>query len=101
MPNFTIFSGDSTQKGEVSFEQWAFEVKIVMQSHTEATLREGIAWSLCKAVAYLVWYLGPQVPVSEILNKLALVYGTMASFNILMQNVYKLQQGKTEEVPVY
>ena len=44
MPKFSIFSGDSTQKGEVSSEQWTFEVKNVMQSHTEMTLREGIVW---------------------------------------------------------
>ena len=42
MPKFSTFSGDPTQKGEVSFEQWAFEVKSVMQSHTEAPLREEI-----------------------------------------------------------
>ena len=40
MPKFSTFSGDPTQKGEVSFEQWAFEVRGVMQSHTEVTLRE-------------------------------------------------------------
>ena len=34
MPKLSTFSGDSTQKGDVSFEQWAFEVKRVMQSHT-------------------------------------------------------------------
>ena len=39
---------------EVSFEQWAFEVKSVMQNHTEATGREGIVWSLCGAAADLV-----------------------------------------------
>ena len=38
----SAFSGDSTQKGEVSFKQWVFEIKSVMQSNTEATLREGI-----------------------------------------------------------
>ena len=37
MPKFIIFSGDSTKKGEVQFEQWAFEVRSVM--HMEATLR--------------------------------------------------------------
>ena len=41
MPKFATFSGDPTQKGEVSFEQCAFKVRIVMQSHTKATLREG------------------------------------------------------------
>ena len=42
MPKFSTFSGDSTQKEEVSFEKWAFEVRSVMQSHTEVTLREEI-----------------------------------------------------------
>ena len=50
-PKFSTFSGDSTQKWEVLLEQWAFEVKTVMQSHTEVTLREGIVWSLCRATA--------------------------------------------------
>ena len=45
MPKFSIFSGDSTQMREVSFEQWAFEVRSVIQSHTEVKLREGIVWS--------------------------------------------------------
>ena len=39
MSQFSIFSGDFTQKGMVSFEQWAFKVKSIMQSHAEATLR--------------------------------------------------------------
>ena len=32
MPKTSTFSGDFTQKGEVSFEQWVFEVRSVMQS---------------------------------------------------------------------
>ena len=39
MAKFSTFSGNFTQKGEFSFEQWAFEVKSVMQNHTEVTLR--------------------------------------------------------------
>ena len=45
-PKLSVFSGDSIQKGEVSFKQWVFKVKRVMQSHTEATLREWIVHSL-------------------------------------------------------
>ena len=41
MPKFSTFSGDPTQKGEVSFEKWAFEVMSVMQSHTEVTFVVG------------------------------------------------------------
>ena len=71
-----------------------------MQSHTEATLREGIVNSLWGATADLVQYLGLHAPVSDIINKLELIYGTIASFNILVQNFYKLNQGKMEKVPV-
>ena len=39
--------------------------------------------------------------MEEKIKKLELVYCTMASFNILMQNFYKLQQGKTEKVKLY
>ena len=101
MPKISTFSGDPTQKREVSFEQWVFEVKSVIQSHTEATLWEGMEGSLCRAAANLVWYLGLQALVLEIINKLELVYGTMAFFDILMQNFYKLSKGKAEKVMLY
>ena len=54
MPKFSTFSGESTQKEEVSLEQWDFEVRSMMQSHMEVTLREGIVQSFCRAVADLV-----------------------------------------------
>ena len=57
----------------------------MMKSHTEASL-EGIVHSSQGAAADLVQYLGLHAPVSHIINKLELVYGTVASFNIPMQN---------------
>ena len=51
-------------------------------------------------MADLVQYLGLQAPLSEIINKLEPVYGTVVSFDISMQNFYKLQ-GKTERMTVY
>ena len=101
MPKISTLSGDPTQKGEVSFEQWVFEVKSVTQSHNEVTLQEGMLQSLHEATATLVQYLGLQALVSEIINKLELTYGTMASFDILMQKFYKLQQDKAEKVTFF
>ena len=49
-------------------------------------------------MADLVWYLGLHAPVSQMIEKLSLMYDTMASFNILMQNFYDLQQTSTERV---
>ena len=57
--------------------------------------------SLHKAMADLIQYLGPQDIAAEIFNKLELVYGTMASFNILMQTFCKLQQGKMENMTLH
>ena len=100
-PKCGVFRGDSTQKREVSFKQWVFDVKSVMQSYTEATLREGRVHSLWGAKVDLVRYLGSHYLISNIINMLELVYGTLGSFDILMQNFCKLQQGRMEKVPVY
>ena len=51
---FSSFNGDPTQKREVSFKQLAFEVKSVIQSQTEANMREQIVHSLLGATADLV-----------------------------------------------
>ena len=55
----------------------------MMQSNTEAKLQEGMVWSLHGATADLVQYLDLQTLMEEIINKLELVYGTVASFDIL------------------
>ena len=39
--------------------------------------------------------------MAEMINKLELVYDTAESFDILMQNVYKLQLGKVEKVTLF
>ena len=47
-----------------------------------------------------VQHLDAQAPVPGIINKLELVYGTIASFDILMQNFINYK-GKTEKVMLY
>ena len=89
MPKINTFSGDPTQKGEVSFKQWILKIRIVMQGHTEVTLQEGMVQSLHGATADFVQYLGTQALVEVIINKLELLYGTVASFDILMPKFYK------------
>ena len=53
------------------------------------------------AVADLTKFLGPHTPVSQMIDKLELVYGTVASFDILMLNVYKLKTGENQWLPAY
>ena len=46
-------------------------------------------------------YVGPTASVSKILQKLTVIFGTVASFNVLMQNFYKVTQGNHEKVPSF
>ena len=46
-------------------------------------------------------YMGPTASMAHILQKLAIIFSTMAPFNILMQNVYKVTQGNNKKVPSF
>ena len=62
---------------------------------------ESIVWSLKGAVADMAWYMGPTASVREILQKLMIIFGTVTSFDVLMQNIYKVTQGNNEKVPSF
>ena len=66
----------------------------------ESVVRESIMQSLKGAVADMARYMGPTASVSEILEKLSVIFGTVASFDMLMQNFYQLPQGN-EKVPSF
>ena len=44
-------------------------------------------------------YMGTTASVSEIFQKSMVIFGTVASFDVLMQNFYKVTQGNHERVP--
>ena len=45
--------------------------------------------------------MGPTASVSEILQKLTVIFSTVASFDVLMQNAYKVTKGNHEKVPSF
>ena len=46
-------------------------------------------------------YMGPTASVSDISQKLTVIFGTVASFHILMQNFYNVTQGNHKKVPSF
>ena len=46
-------------------------------------------------------YMGPTTSVVHILQKLTVIFGTVASFDVLLQNFYKVIQGNHEKVPSF
>ena len=100
-PKISTFSGEVVpSKTEVSYEQWSHEVQCIKDHYPELVVRESIMQSLRGAVSDMACYMGPTASVSEILEKLSVIFGTVASFDILMQNFYKISQGN-EKVPLF
>ena len=101
-PKISTFSGDTTPgKIEVPFEQWNHEVHCIKDHYPESVVWESIMRSLKGAAADMAWYMGPTAGVTDILDKLAVIFGTVASFDILMQNFYKVTQGHNKKVPSF
>ena len=101
-PKINTFSSDVTPgKTEVSFEQWNHKVHCIKDHYLESVVWESIMRSLKGAAADMAQYMGPTAGVSSILEKLLVIFETIASFSILMQNVYKITQGNSEKVPSF
>ena len=101
-PRINTFSGEAMPgKTEVSFEQWYHKVQCVKDHYLESVVRESIVQSLKGAVADMGWYMGPTANVEEVPQKLQVIFRMMASFDVLMQNLYKVTQGNNEKVPSF
>ena len=47
---------------------------------------ESIVRSLKGAAVDMAWYMGPSTSMAHILQKLIIIFGTVAAFDVLMQN---------------
>ena len=100
IPKLSTFSGERV-KGEVSFEQWSYELQTLRKTYSDSALREGIQHSLRGAVADKVRNMGPDVPLDTILKKFTIVYGNVKSFDLLMRDFYRADQREEESIPSF
>ena len=100
IPKLSTFSGERV-KGEVSFEQWSYELQTLRKTYSDSALREGIQHSLRGAAADTVRNMGPNVPLDTILKKFTIVYGNVKSFDLLMRDFYRADQGEEESIPSF
>ena len=102
VPGINIFSGDATLvKTKVSLEQQYHEVQCVKDHYPESVVWKSIIRSLKGAAAYMVQYMGPTTSMAHIFWKLSVIFGTVASSHVLMQNFYKVTPGNNEKVPSF
>ena len=98
-PRINPFSGKAMlDKTEMSFEQWYHEVQCVKDHYLESVVWESIVWPLKGAVVDMAQYMGPSASVGEIIQKLMVIFGMVASFDVLMQNFFKVTQSNNEKV---
>ena len=91
-PRINTFSGEAMPgKTEVSFEQWYHEVQCIKDHYPESVVWESMVWSVKGAVVDMAWYMGPTASVSEILQKLMVILGTVAFLMSLCKISTRLQ----------
>ena len=49
----------------------------------------------------MAWYMGPTTSMAHILQKFAIIFDTMALFDVLIQTFYKITKGSHEKVPSF
>ena len=103
-PKLPIFSGSEVpQKGETTYEVWAFEVKCLknVQELPEHTLLQSIRNSLRGSARDMLIPLGELATVDQILEKLEGFYGIVSSGATLMQTFYSDYQKESESIVAY
>ena len=100
VPKLSAFSGE-VAKGEVSFDQWSYELQTLRKSYSDLALMEGIQHSLRGAAADVVQNMGPDVPLDLIIKKFSIIYGNVKSFDLMMRDFYRADQGEDESIPSY
>ena len=98
-PRINTFSSKAMpEKTGVLFEQWYHEVQCMKDHFLESVVQESIVRLLKAAVADMARYMGPTASVSHILQKLMVIFGAVALFDVLMQNFYKVTQRNHKKV---
>ena len=82
-------------------EQWSYELQTLCKSYSDSALREGIQCSLRGAAADAVCNMGPNVPLDMILKKFTIIYGNVKSFDLLIRDFYRADQGVDETIPSF
>ena len=72
----------------------------MIDHYPESVVWESIVRSLKGAVADMARYMGPTASVSDILQKIMVFFGTVASFNVLMQKFIKSLRETTKKCPI-
>jgi len=100
-PTLKTFDGEPPQKGgksQVSFEQWKQDVLNLKGNYGVTTIREAIYKSLSGSARSALSSLGEKPTLKAIIQRLEVMFGTVFSMDVLLQQFYRISQDKKETV---
>lgn len=103
-PKFSSFSGeDPRPKLEVSYEEWVYEVRCILNSrvHAEYKMAQAIRRSLRGQAKKVLIPLGTSATVDEMLGRLKTIFGNVASGESILQSFYLASQRADESVSAW
>ena len=92
-PQICIFSGsDPIPKDEGSYEQWEFQVRGAMATHTKNSVHAAIVNSLQGPAQHLIGFVGFDADIERILDEVTGRFGHKYTRDKLQQEFYQLQE---------
>ena len=102
-PRVSLFSGEPTGKGEVTYDVWKFEVECLLKGklYTPEAIALGVRKSVKGGASRVLMHAGAEATVNEILAKFDKVFGTVVSGETLLQQFYSEVQQEGESVATW
>ena len=97
IPKISTFSGDSS-KQDTAYDQWKYEVEcLIREQYKESSVAQAIRRSLKGDASSVAMRLGPEAKISEIMEKMESVFGTVERGETTMEEFYSANQKKSED----
>ena len=93
--------GTEREKDTVQFEQWYHAISDAWKNFSEQLVRAAITKYCIGDAADAMCCLAPGATLDDILEKFKWLYGSVESFDTLMQEFYRIAQGKNEKVQTF
>ena len=101
LPGIPCFLGTERKKDTVQFKQWYHAISDAQKNFNEQLVRAAITMSCVGDVADTMCCLPPEDILDHILEKSKWLYGSVESSDTLMQEFYRIIQGKSEKFQTF
>ena len=98
MPGIPWLSGMEREKDTVRFEQWLHSISDARKNFIDQWVRAAINKSCVGDVADAICCLPPGATLDDITKNFKWLYGSVESFDTLVQEFYQIVQGKSKRV---